>query len=94
MIIFGYKPLFLLPAPVFFPVEKDNVSDIVYKWEKHPTPAFYGLAWVDPNTVAIIIDNHKKIFEHITLWSENNPQEWFTFDISFFWWWVCILFNA
>lgn len=86
IVVIGYTPLFINEFKIDF--DSGIKSDLFRKWQEFDNPSPLGVLWSYNNdnilTALLIIDKAKKVFDHLTLWCENNVEEWFTYHFKKF----------
>jgi hypothetical protein len=98
ILIFGYTPLM---QTQFMSTKSSgvNIGKAIEKWHSFSVPETYGCVWVSyKNKISpvFLIDRAKEVYDHLISWTENSPQDWFTFSLREFedGYAICLMPNA
>lgn len=85
MIVLSYLPLFT-SVPANFSLTQDCADDFIKAIEVSVNLAVgKGIMWIDDDNgrrlPILIFDNGDDIFDHLTVWSDGKPEDWFALNI-------------
>lgn len=85
MLVLSYLPLFNV-APANYSLSENESDDFVKAVETSTNLAVgAGVMWIDSDDgkrlPILIFEEGDDIFEHLVTWSEDKPEDWFSFHI-------------
>lgn len=84
-VVVSYWPLLMGPAGAMHELKSEDVKALSEFIEKSPSGSASGCLWVEDDGVlspVFLFENADAIYEHLLVWSENEPEKWFEFVMS------------